>query len=81
MNEVLIDELLYYWQWTGDDEFIAEAYEFVKGHLQSQDSEIRVPGTNLYENFLNAWNTDNKWTTGISVYVWDNDMKPYCKAY
>ena len=75
MNEVLIDELLYYWKWSGDNEFMTEAYDFVKGHLKYQDSEIAVPGTNLYENFLNAWNTDNKWTTGgagtiATAYTW-----------
>lgn len=56
-------------------EFIKETYDFIKGHLKYQDTEIVVPGTNLYENFLNAWNNENKWTTGgpgtiATAYTW-----------
>ena len=76
MGEVLVDQLLHYWIWSGDNEFFEnEAYEFVKGHLRFQEETMRVPGTQLYENFLNAWNTDNKWTNGgpgtiASAYTW-----------
>lgn len=76
MGEVLVDELMYYWLWTGDDEFFRdEAYDFVAKHLAWQDKYIQVPDTNLYENWLNAWNTDNKWNNGgpgsiATSYTW-----------
>ena len=76
MGEVLVDELMHYWLWSGDTEFFEkEAYSFVAGHLRFQEEYIRVPHTNLYENFLNAWNTDNKWNNGgpgsiSTAYTW-----------
>ncbi len=76
MGEVLVDELLTYWLYSGDTAFFAEgAYDFVAKFLRYQDEQLRVAGTNLYENFLNAWNTDNKWTNGgpgtiATTYVW-----------
>ncbi len=76
MGETLVDELLTYWLYSGDTAFFAEGgYDFVAKFLQHQDAQLRVPGTDLYENFLNAWNTDNKWTNGgagtiASTYVW-----------
>ena len=76
MGEVLVDELLQYWLWSGDNEFFEQgAYDFVAGHLRFQDACIRVQGTNLYENWLDAWNTDNKWNNGgpgsiATAYTW-----------
>lgn len=76
MGEVLVDELLHYWLWSGDDDFFAQGgYDLIAGHLRFQDSCLRVPGTDLYENWLNAWNTDNKWSNGgpgsiSSAYTW-----------
>lgn len=76
MGETLVDELLTYWLYSGDTEFFAEGgYDFVAKFLHHQDAQLRVPGTDLYENFLNAWNTDNKWTNGgpgtiACTYVW-----------
>lgn len=76
MGVVLVDELLYYWLWTGDDEFFEdEAYDFAAKYLDYQDTYLGVEGTSLYENFLDAWNTDNKWNNGgagtvASSYTW-----------
>lgn len=65
MNEVFVDSVLRYWRWTGDDDFMREcAYEGVKRHLAWMDAKMKVPGMDLYENKLNAWNTDNKWCSG-----------------
>ena len=64
-NEPFVDAVLRYWLRSGDDAFMREvAYEGVKRHLAYMEKYIRVPGTDLYENFLNAWNTDNKWCNG-----------------
>lgn len=60
MGETLVDELLTYWLYSGDTKFFAESgYDFVAKFLHHQDTQLRVPGTDLYENFLNAWNTDS----------------------
>lgn len=77
MNLVLADGLLHYWEWSGDDMFFAEegGYDFIAGHLRFMDSCMQVPGTSLYENWLDAWNTDNKWNNGgagsiATAYTW-----------
>lgn len=50
-------------------------YEFIAGHLRFMDSSMQVPETSLYENWLEAWNTDNKWNNGsagsiATAYTW-----------
>lgn len=76
MGEVLVDQLLYNWLWDGDLEFMKNGgYDLIAKHLEYQDSVMKVPGTNLYESWLNAWNTDNKWENGgigitATVYTW-----------
>lgn len=77
MSLVMVDIIMQYWDWTGDDAFFAEegGYEFIAGHLKFMDDYMQVPGTNLYENWLDAWNTDNKWNNGgagsiATAYTW-----------
>jgi hypothetical protein len=65
MNEVFVDSVLRYWRWSGDDAFMREcAYEGIKKHLEWEEASMKVPGEDLFENWLNAWNTDNKWCNG-----------------
>ncbi|MCD7738318.1 MAG: hypothetical protein LUH58_04670 [Lachnospiraceae bacterium] len=65
MGEVMVDQLLYNWQWDGDLSFFENGgYDFIKKYLSFEDQVMKVPGTSLYENWLNAWNTDNKWCNG-----------------
>ena len=77
MNLVLVDGLLQYWEWSGDHDFFAKegGYDFIAGHLRFMDSSMQVPKTSLYENWLEAWNTDNKWNNGsagsiATAYTW-----------
>lgn len=76
MGEVLVDQLLYDCLWSGDLDFMkAGGYQFIANHLQHQDDYLQVPEMDLYENWLNAWNTDNKWHQGgagiiSSSYTW-----------
>lgn len=77
MSLVMVDIIMQYWDWTGDDAFFADegGYEFIAGHLKFMDEYMQVPGTNLYENWLDAWNTDNKWNNGgagsiATAYTW-----------
>lgn len=65
MNEIFCDAVLRYWLWSDDDAFMREcAYEGVKRHLAWMESAMKVPGEDLFENWLNAWNTDDKWCNG-----------------
>ena len=65
MNEVFVDAVLRYWLRSGDDAFLMEcAYEGVKGHLRWMERTMKDPTTGLFENWLDAWNTDNKWCNG-----------------
>ena len=66
MCEVFVDSLMRYWDATGDVGFFRDegGYTAVKRHLGWLESGMKVPFANLYENFLNAWNTDNKWCNG-----------------
>ena len=65
MNEVFVDAVLRYWLRSGDDAFLKEcAYEGVKGHLGWMERTMKDPSTGLFENWLDAWNTDNKWCNG-----------------
>ena len=65
MCEEFVVSVMRYWRWTHDDDFMREiAYDGVKRHLEWMDRNMKVPGTELYENWLNTWNTDDKWTNG-----------------
>ena len=77
MSLVMVDIIMQYWDWTGDNAFFADegGYDFIAKHLEFMDKEMQVPGTNLYENWLDAWNTDNKWNNGgagsiATSYTW-----------
>ncbi len=75
MNEVLVDQVLYDWEWTGDLDFMRDGgFDTIARHLDWGETYLKtIDG--LYENFLNAWNTDYKWCNGgggmiASVYYW-----------
>ena len=81
MCEVFVDSVLRYWRWTGDDDFMREcAYEGVKRHLAWMDATMKVPGTDLYENWLNAWNTDNKWCGGGAATIASSYVAFACRT-
>ncbi|UOQ46588.1 hypothetical protein MUN88_10760 [Gracilibacillus caseinilyticus] len=76
MGEVLVDMMLYNWEWTGDLEMMANGgFDFIANHLNWMDEYMETNNEGLYESHLNAWNTDNKWNNGggatiASVYTW-----------
>lgn len=76
MGEVLIDMMLYNWEWTGNlDIFKNGGFDFIAKHLSWMDEYMETEDEGLYESHLNAWNTDNKWNNGggatiASVYTW-----------
>ena len=65
MCEEFVVSVMRYWRWTHDDDFMREiAYDGVKRHLEWMDRTMKVPDAELYENWLNTWNTDDKWCNG-----------------
>jgi hypothetical protein len=75
MGEVLVDQALYDYEWTGDLEPLETGgFDAIARHLAWGEKHVRSPD-GLYENFLNAWNTDYKWCNGgggtiASAYFW-----------
>ncbi len=75
MGEQLVDLALYDWEWTGDLKPLQEGgFDAIARHLAWGEKYIKTPD-GLYENFLNAWNTDYKWCNGgggtiASTYYW-----------
>ncbi len=70
-----MDQALYDYEWTGDLEPLRNGgFDAIARHLAWGEKYIKTPD-GLYENFLNAWNTDYKWCNGgggtiASIYYW-----------
>lgn len=75
MGEQLVDQALYDYDWTGDLEPLRNGgFDAIARHLAWGEKFLKTPD-GLYENFLNAWNTDYKWCNGgggtiASAYYW-----------
>lgn len=75
MGEQLVDQALYDYEWSGDlDPLRNGGFDAIARHLAWGEKHVRTP-SGLYENFLNAWNTDYKWCNGgegtiASTYYW-----------
>lgn len=64
MGEVLVDQALYDYEWTGDLEPLRDGgFDAIARHLAWGEKYVKTP-QGLYENSLNAWNTDYKWSNG-----------------
>ena len=64
MNEQLVDQALYDYRWTGDLEPLRKGgFDAIAAHLAWGEKYLKTPD-GLYENFLNAWNTDYKLSNG-----------------
>jgi len=75
MGEVLVDHILYDWQWTGDLAFMEEAFDFIADKLLWEERCLDPDGDGLHENWLNTWVSDAHWYNGsgciqASVYNW-----------
>jgi len=75
MGEVLVDHILYDWEWTGDLEFMTRAFDFITDRLLWEERCLDADNDGLYENWLNTWISDNHWYNGggciqASVYNW-----------
>ncbi len=75
MNEVMVDQALYDYTWTGNLEPLRNGgFDAIANHLAWGEKYVKTPD-GLYENYLNAWNTDYKWSNGgggtiASTYYW-----------
>lgn len=75
MGEVLVDHILYDWEWTGDLAFMERAFDFIADKLLWEERLLDADGDGLYENWLNTWVSDAHWYNGggciqASVYNW-----------
>ncbi|MBN2296459.1 MAG: hypothetical protein JXM70_28780, partial [Pirellulales bacterium] len=74
-GEVFVDQALYDYEWTGNlDPLRKGGFDAIASHLAWGEKYMKTPD-GLYENFLNAWNTDYKWCNGgggtiASTYYW-----------
>ena len=75
MGEVLVDHILYDWEWTGDLDFMRRVFDQVADKLLWEERCLDADGDGLYENWLNTWISDAHWYNGgggiqASAYNW-----------
>lgn len=61
MNEVFLDHVRQYFDYTGDLELMREIFPVLKGILEWEDRRLRPGPEPLYENALNTWISDQHW--------------------
>ena len=61
MNEVFLDHVRHYFDYTADLELMRELYPVCEGILQWEDRRLRPGDDPLYENALNTWISDQHW--------------------
>ena len=61
MNEVFIDQVRHYFDYTADLELMREIYPVLEGILAWEDRRLRPAAEPLYENALNTWISDQHW--------------------
>lgn len=61
MNEVFLDHVRHYFDYTGDLELMRELFPVCEGILQWEDRRLRPGDEPLYENALNTWISDQHW--------------------
>ena len=63
MNEVFLDHVRQYYDYTADLELMRELYPVCEGILQWEDRRLKPTEDPLYENALNTWISDQHWYT------------------
>jgi len=61
MNEVFIDQVRQYFDYTNDLELMREIFPVLKGILAWQNRRLQPGNEFLYENSLNTWISDSHW--------------------
>ncbi|NLX14550.1 MAG: DUF4450 domain-containing protein [Phycisphaerales bacterium] len=61
MNEVFLDMVAHYYEYTDDLALMQEIYPVLEGMLERQNRRLRPTAEPLYENALNTWISDSHW--------------------
>ena len=61
MNEVFLDHVRHYFDYTADLELMRELYPVCEGILRWEDRRLRPGEEPLYESALNTWISDQHW--------------------
>ena len=64
MNEVFLDQVRQYFDYTGDLDLMREIFPVLKGILAWEDRRLQPGNADLYENSLNTWISDSHWYIG-----------------
>ncbi len=62
MNEVFIDMVRHYWEYTGDVELMKEIFPVLETSIERENRRLRPDPEPLYENALNTWISDCHWS-------------------
>jgi hypothetical protein len=64
MNEVFLDQVRQYFDYTNDLDLMREIFPVLKGVLAWEDRRLQPFNADLYENSLNTWISDSHWYIG-----------------
>ncbi len=64
MNEVFLDQVRQYFDYTDDRQLMREVFPVLKGILEWEDRRLQPRNEDLYENSLNTWISDAHWYVG-----------------
>lgn len=61
MDEVFLDMVRHYWEYTGDVELMKEIFPVLEGAIERENRRLRPGPEPLYESALNTWISDSHW--------------------
>ena len=64
MNEVFLDQVRQYFDYTNDIDLMRAIFPVLKGILDWEDRRLQPGNEDLYENALNTWISDSHWYIG-----------------
>ena len=64
MNEVFLDQVRQYYEYTNDLELMRRIFPVLQGILAWEDKRLQPNDENLYESSLNTWISDSHWYIG-----------------
>ncbi|GMV92851.1 MAG: hypothetical protein AMXMBFR82_26290 [Candidatus Hydrogenedentota bacterium] len=64
MNEVFLDQVRQYYEYTDDVNLMRQIFPVLQGILAWEDRRLQPGGAGLYENSLNTWISDSHWYIG-----------------
>ncbi len=61
MNEVFLDHVRHYFEYTDDRELMVRIFHILEGVVDWENRRLQPGGQSLYENALNTWISDGHW--------------------